>query len=139
MPIYEYKCQNCGDLFEVRQRFSDEPVTVHEQCGGKVERQISVSALQFKGSGFYVNDYGKGNSKEAKPKTEKSNGTSSGSDSSNKSDSSSSGKSDSSSSGKSDSSSPAKSESSSKSDSSSKTDSSSSTASKPSASKTDSK
>src|ERR1700722_10161877 len=95
MPIYEYKCQNCGDVFEIIQRFSDQPLTVHEKCGGEVERLISVSALQFKGSGWYVNDYGKGNSKEPKPKqdssnssnNEKSNGTSSGSESSGKGDS----------------------------------------------------
>jgi putative FmdB family regulatory protein len=131
MPLYEYKCQKCGDVFELIQRFSDAPLTVHEKCGGEVERLVSVSALQFKGSGWYVNDYGKGNSKDPKPKPEKSNGTS---ESSSKNESS--GKSDSSS--KSDS--PSKSESSSKSDSSSKTDSSSSsTASKPSASKSDSK
>jgi putative FmdB family regulatory protein len=131
MPLYEYKCQKCGDVFEIIQKFSDTPLTVHEKCGGEVERLVSVSALQFKGSGWYVNDYGKGNSKEPKPKTDKSNGTS-GSESSGKSDSSSKSES----SGKSDSSS--KSESSGKSDSSSKTDS-SSNASKPSATKSDSK
>ena len=35
-------------------------MTVHEGCGGDVERIIFASALQFKGSGFYVNDYGRG-------------------------------------------------------------------------------
>ena len=60
MPIYEYRCEQCGDLFEVRQNFKDEPVTVHDKCGGPVERLLSVPALQFKGSGFYVNDYAKG-------------------------------------------------------------------------------
>jgi putative FmdB family regulatory protein len=57
MPLYEYKCQSCGAVFEVRQKFSDEPVAVHKECGGAVERLISTSALRFKGSGFYVNDY----------------------------------------------------------------------------------
>ncbi len=60
MPIYEYRCEQCGDLFEVRQSFKDEPITVHEKCGGRVERLLSVPALQFKGSGFYINDYAKG-------------------------------------------------------------------------------
>ena len=60
MPLYEYKCENCGDVFEVIQKFSDETLTAHEKCGGKVERLISTSALQFKGSGWYVNDYAKG-------------------------------------------------------------------------------
>jgi putative FmdB family regulatory protein len=59
MPLYEYKCDNCGDVFELIQRFSDEPLTVHEKCGGPVHRLISTSALQFKGSGWYVNDYAK--------------------------------------------------------------------------------
>ena len=63
MPLYEYKCGSCGNVFEVIQKFSDQPLTVHEICGGPLERLISTSALQFKGSGWYVNDYGKGNSK----------------------------------------------------------------------------
>jgi putative FmdB family regulatory protein len=68
MPLYEYKCANCGKKFEVIQKFADEPLTVHAECGsGPVERLISVSALQFKGSGWYVNDYAKngGPSKES--------------------------------------------------------------------------
>jgi|SRR5947207_14732732 len=63
MPLYEYKCNSCGDVFEIIQKFSDSPLSIHEKCGGAVERLISTSALQFKGSGWYVNDYGKGNSK----------------------------------------------------------------------------
>ena len=59
MPLYEYECENCGDLFELIQKFSDEPLTVHEKCGGKVHRILSAPALQFKGSGWYVNDYAK--------------------------------------------------------------------------------
>jgi putative FmdB family regulatory protein len=62
MPLYEYECENCGDLFEVIQKFADEPVAVHEKCGGKVHRLLSAPALQFKGSGWYVNDYAKSNS-----------------------------------------------------------------------------
>ena len=61
MPIYEYKCDNCGDVFEVRQKFADEPVTVHEKCGGPVHRLMSTPTFNFKGSGWYVTDYGKGN------------------------------------------------------------------------------
>src|SRR5260370_42085041 len=74
MPLYEYKCSSCGQVFEIIQRFSDTPLTVHETCGGAVERLISTSALQFKGSGWDVNDYGKGNSKEPKPKHDAANG-----------------------------------------------------------------
>ena len=62
MPLYEYKCEGCGDVFEVIQRFADEPLRTHDKCGGAVHRLISTSALMFKGSGWYVNDYAKGNS-----------------------------------------------------------------------------
>jgi putative FmdB family regulatory protein len=60
MPRYEYKCEGCGEVFELQQKFADEPLTVHDTCGGHVERLISAPTLQFKGSGFYVNDYAKG-------------------------------------------------------------------------------
>src|SRR5580692_5624228 len=60
MPLYEYLCENCGDVFELIEKFSAEPLTTHEKCGGKVHRLISAPALQFKGSGWYVNDYAKG-------------------------------------------------------------------------------
>lgn len=57
MPLYEYKCQRCGDVFEVMQKFSDPPLHEHEGCGGPVERLLSAPALQFKGTGWYVTDY----------------------------------------------------------------------------------
>jgi len=65
MPIYEYKCEQCGDVFEVRQKFSDKPLTKHATCGGAVHRLISAPALQFKGTGWYVTDYGKSGSSPA--------------------------------------------------------------------------
>jgi putative FmdB family regulatory protein len=62
MPLYEYKCQSCGKTFEVIQKFSDEPLKTHPECnGGPVEKILSAPAIQFKGSGWYVTDYGKGN------------------------------------------------------------------------------
>ena len=60
MPIYEYRCEKCGKVFEVLQRFSDDPVKIHEECGGEVEKLISHSAFQLKGSGWYQTDYAKG-------------------------------------------------------------------------------
>ena len=61
MPLYEYKCDNCGKLFEAMQKFADPYLTVHEACGGgPVHRLLSVPSLQFKGSGFYITDYAKG-------------------------------------------------------------------------------
>jgi len=62
MPLYEYQCENCGEVFELIQKFSDEPTAIHEKCGGKVHRLISAPALQFKGTGWYVTDYAKGGS-----------------------------------------------------------------------------
>lgn len=73
MPLYEYKCAACGDVFEVRQKFSDEPLHQHPGCGGQVERLLSAPALQFKGSGWYVTDYGRnGSQTKEKPKSESS-------------------------------------------------------------------
>ena len=61
MPLYEYSCHGCGKTFEVRQKFADASLTVHPDCGGEVERLISVPTFQFKGTGWYVTDYGRGN------------------------------------------------------------------------------
>ena len=59
MPLYEYRCDGCEDVFEVMQKFADAPLTVHEKCGGAVHRIVSAPALQFKGSGWYITDYAK--------------------------------------------------------------------------------
>jgi putative FmdB family regulatory protein len=75
MPLYEYSCDRCGKTFEVMQKFSDQPLTTHEGCGGAVERLISPSAFQFKGSGWYVTDYARngkgstGSDSKSKPET----------------------------------------------------------------------
>jgi putative FmdB family regulatory protein len=62
VPIYEYQCRKCGHKFELIQKFSDEPPKKCPQCGGKVERLISSPSVQFKGTGWYVTDYGRGSS-----------------------------------------------------------------------------
>lgn len=80
MPLYEYQCEKCGDIFEVMQKFADEPLTAHEKCGGQVHRLISAPAFQFKGSGWYITDYAK-NSGGKETKETKSNGNTSGADS----------------------------------------------------------
>lgn len=78
MPLYEYKCQSCGKIFEVIQKFSDEPLKTHAECGGPVERLLSAPAFHLKGTGWYATDYGKGNNgksakddKKSEAKTEK--------------------------------------------------------------------
>ena len=64
MPLYEYHCEKCGATFEVRQKFSDEPLTTHDDCGGTLQRLLSAPALQFKGSGWYITDYAKSAAKD---------------------------------------------------------------------------
>ncbi len=68
MPIYEYRCLECGKTFESIQKFSDEPYATcgqapsancPQQGQGKVERLLGSPALQFKGSGFYITAYAK--------------------------------------------------------------------------------
>jgi putative FmdB family regulatory protein len=67
MPLYEYHCSSCGRTTEALQSFSDDPLTVCEACGGELKKLLSSPAFQFKGSGWYVSDYGKGST----PGTEK--------------------------------------------------------------------
>ena len=58
MPLYEYECAARGHRFELIQRFSDAPVEQCTACGaGPVHKLLSAPAIQFKGAGWYVNDY----------------------------------------------------------------------------------
>jgi putative FmdB family regulatory protein len=63
MPLYEYECFVCGNRFERIQRASADPITTCPDCGGSVRRLMGAPALQFKGSGWYVTDYGSGRSR----------------------------------------------------------------------------
>ena len=58
MPIYEYECHKCGELFEKIQKFSEPELTTCE-CGkaGAVKKRISAAAFHLKGSGWYVTDF----------------------------------------------------------------------------------
>jgi putative FmdB family regulatory protein len=59
MPTYEYVCPE-GHTFDLFQRITDEPVAACPTCGKPAQRKISGGAgLVFKGSGFYITDYGK--------------------------------------------------------------------------------
>ena len=62
MPAYDYKCNSCGHRFEERQSFYDDPVANCPICDSQASRQFVAVPIVFKGSGFYVNDYGKGSS-----------------------------------------------------------------------------
>ncbi len=57
MPIYEYGCKKCHREFEYQQRMADPDKTVCEACGGELERLISRTAFQLKGSGWYKDLY----------------------------------------------------------------------------------
>jgi putative FmdB family regulatory protein len=74
MPIYEYKCLDCRAHLEKMQKVSESPLTLCEKCGGKLEKQWSLSGFQFKGDGWYVTDYSKKSNGKAE-KTEKSSGS----------------------------------------------------------------
>lgn len=63
MPLYEYQCRECNQSFEKLERVSAESTRDCPSCGGTATRKLSAPALQFKGSGWYVTDYGKGNGK----------------------------------------------------------------------------
>ena len=93
MPIYEYECTQCGCRTEVVQKVSDPLLRKCKKCGGALKKIPSASAIQFKGSGWYITDYAKksapqeeskakdkapakepctpANPSESKPKTEK--------------------------------------------------------------------
>ena len=58
MPLYEYKCVKCGHRFEKIESLSASTTKKCPKCGKKAERQLSSPAIQFKGSGWYVTDYG---------------------------------------------------------------------------------
>jgi putative FmdB family regulatory protein len=58
MPIYEYECRHCGKRTELLQKMDEPPLAACPECGGEVKKLLSAPAVQFKGSGWYVTDYG---------------------------------------------------------------------------------
>jgi len=104
VPTYQYVCTECGGQLEAVQKFTDDPLTVHEDCGGRLRKVFSPVGIVFKGSGFYKTDSrGSGSSSSSsnsngsaspssdspKSGSEKSGGEKSGGDSSSSSSSSS--------------------------------------------------
>lgn len=83
MPTYQYLCTECGGQIEAVQRFTDDPLTVHEDCGGKLRKVFSPVGIVFKGSGFYRTDSrGSGSSTSTTAAATTSDAGSSGSSSS---------------------------------------------------------
>lgn len=62
MPTYQYVCTECGNQVEAVQKFTDDPLTVHDTCGGRLRKVFSPVGIVFKGSGFYRTDSRKGSS-----------------------------------------------------------------------------
>lgn len=77
MPLYEYQCRKCKHKFEKIQKFSDPPVRKCPECGGPVEKVMHAPNVQFKGTGWYVTDYGGKSDKSDKSKAEGSSDKSS--------------------------------------------------------------
>ncbi len=89
MPRYDYECTSCHHVFEMRQSFDSDPVATCPECSNKANRKFHAVPIVFKGSGFYVNDYGKNSSYTSKPTDNKDTSSeSSSSDSTKSSDSS---------------------------------------------------
>jgi len=65
LPIYEYRCDDCGASIEAFQKMSDDPLVECEACGGPLRKVLHPVAIHFKGSGFYTTDYGKGSGRRA--------------------------------------------------------------------------
>lgn len=66
MPIYGYRCSQCGHELEVLQSMSAEPLRVCPECGGSLTKLLYPVGVQFKGSGFYSTDYKKNGSASSK-------------------------------------------------------------------------
>jgi putative FmdB family regulatory protein len=56
VPTYQYVCTECGGQLEAVQKFTDDALTVHEDCGGRLRKVFSPVGIVFKGSGFYRTD-----------------------------------------------------------------------------------
>lgn len=67
MPIYGYRCRNCGHELEILQRMSDPPLKTCPKCSGELTKILYPAGVIYKGSGYYSTDYkgGKAASKSA--------------------------------------------------------------------------
>jgi len=95
MPTYDYRCDACGNVFEVFQSFSEDPLSKCPEgnCAGEVKKIFSAPGISFKGSGFYKNDSrSKSSSSSSSSEPKSSSSDSSGSDSKAKDSSSSTSK-----------------------------------------------
>jgi putative FmdB family regulatory protein len=71
MPIYQYRCLNCGQQFELKQSFNDKPVADCPSCHGIARRIFSPVPIIFNGPGFYVTDSREEKAKMVSPEKSK--------------------------------------------------------------------
>ncbi len=77
MPIYEYVCEKCGSHLEVMQKVSDAPLRRCQKCRGRLEKIISRTSFQLKGSGWYMSDYSRKSGAQTTDKADKKSDTAS--------------------------------------------------------------
>ena len=80
MPMYEYDCEKCGSHTEVIQKVSDAPLKRCQKCRGKLEKMVSRTSFQLKGSGWYLSDYSRKSNASSADKAEKKSESSSSTD-----------------------------------------------------------
>jgi putative FmdB family regulatory protein len=85
VPTYQYVCTECGGQLEAVQKFTDDALTVHEDCGGRLRKVYSPVGIVFKGSGFYRTDSRGSGSSSSSTSSNGSGSASSSSESSNES------------------------------------------------------
>ncbi len=72
MPLYTYRCANCGVQFDQQQKFSDEYLTKCPECGKKTLHKVFMPVgVVFKGSGFYATDHRSPSGMKSTPTEEK--------------------------------------------------------------------
>jgi putative FmdB family regulatory protein len=72
LPLYEYRCLKCDRHTDKIENMNGPHLRKCPHCGGKVESVITAPAIQFKGTGWYVTDYGRKTSGGDASKSEKS-------------------------------------------------------------------
>ncbi|HCY04787.1 MAG TPA: hypothetical protein DHU16_04985 [Gammaproteobacteria bacterium] len=85
MPIYEYRCDNCGHELEVLQKISEAPLVICPECAADgLKKKISAAGFRLKGGGWYETDFKSGGKKNVAP-ADNSSGSSATSSSDSKS------------------------------------------------------
>ncbi len=83
MPIYEYRCDNCGHELEAFQKLSEEPLVSCPQCNkDALVKKVSAAGFRLKGGGWYETDFKSGKKKNVSGSESGSGGSSSSSSSS---------------------------------------------------------